>query len=163
MQDQKLISYRMKTVENRELPFLHIRIHIYALLLSEIKMLFLLFLLSKLRLSIPIIFMIFTGKRGLEICCDGIRSFIFMAFYDCRRRRNGWHHFTSSNIIRYTCSDRHKNVWNRIKHSEATCHPADLIIYFTHIHIHATTREKIDREKIYRRTIYQWIEFIAKY
>lgn len=100
------------------------------------------------RLSIPIIFMIFTGERGLEICCNGIRSFIFMVIYNCRRRRYGWYHTSGTDFIRYTSPDWHKNVWNRISHCEATCHPADLIIYFTHAHTHSNNKNKLEEPYI---------------
>lgn len=46
------------------------------------------------------------GERRLEIRSHGIRSIIFMDFYNscnCRHRRN---YITSTNIIRYTCSNR---------------------------------------------------------
>lgn len=49
--------------------------------------------------------LLLAGKRRLEICRNGIGSFIFMAVHNSRCRWNSWHYFTSANIIRYPCTD----------------------------------------------------------
>lgn len=76
------------------------------------------------------VFTVFSGERRLEICCNGLGPSISVVIYNCCHRWNSWHHITSTNFIWHTCSDWYKNVWNCISYSKATCHPANLIIYY---------------------------------
>lgn len=98
-----------------------------------------------------IIFMIFAGERGLEICCNGTRSFIFMVIYNRCGRWNGWHHTTGTHIIRYPCTDWYKNVWNRISNAQTTCHPTNLIIYFAH-HVLSSSALSLNHIRTQRQT-----------
>lgn len=72
-------------------------------------------------------FFSFAGKGRLEICRYGVGSLVFMAVHNSRGRWNSWHHFTSTNIIRYPCTDRYNNVSNS---SKTTYSAANLIIDF---------------------------------